>query len=280
MENVRYAEACEGALRVHPSAERRAEARRARAARERAAFDAGLKRASYEAVLSHCEVYWREEVLSRFRAVLDREGARDLLEIGSHGWNMIFENESLGARRLHCVNISEAELAVGREKAAAMNMPVAFHNMDAHELGFEDESFDVVFGFGILHHLDLAAALEEIARVLRPGGVMIFNEPLDFNPVGRAVRALTPAARTPDETPLRGAHVALLGERFDAAFHPQQFLSVPAGVVSRAFLPRPDNALMRAAFAADKALARAPGLKWTFRKVVIEGRKKAPAPAG
>ena len=49
-----------------------------------------------------------------------------------------------------------------------------FRLMDAHKLDFPENTFDVVYGAGILRHLDYARALLEILRVLRPGGAMIF----------------------------------------------------------------------------------------------------------
>jgi ubiquinone/menaquinone biosynthesis C-methylase UbiE len=46
--------------------------------------------------------------------------------------------------------------------------------MDAEQLAFPDDSFDVVFSFGVLHHISsMEVAFAEIRRVLRPGGVFI-----------------------------------------------------------------------------------------------------------
>lgn len=45
-----------------------------------------------------------------------------------------------------------------------------FEVMDAHKLRYVSESFDVVIGNGILHHLDSDIAMAEIYRVLKPGG--------------------------------------------------------------------------------------------------------------
>jgi SAM-dependent methyltransferase len=60
---------------------------------------------------------------------------------------------------------SAAELGVAVETAAC----------DAAELPFADNSFDLVFGHAVLHHLpDLGAAFGEFRRVLRPGGVVAF----------------------------------------------------------------------------------------------------------
>lgn len=50
---------------------------------------------------------------------------------------------------------------------------------DGEQLPFADESFDVVYSNGVLHHTpDMEAALCEVARVLRPGGgfwVLVYN---------------------------------------------------------------------------------------------------------
>lgn len=73
--------------------------------------------------------------------------------------------------------------------------------MDCMELKYEDNTFDLVYGRAILHHLDLKIALNEIYRVLKPGGVAVFLEPLGTNPIINLFRNLTPNRRTKDEHP-------------------------------------------------------------------------------
>jgi SAM-dependent methyltransferase len=49
-------------------------------------------------------------------------------------------------------------------------------------LEFESNIFDVVFGSSVLHHLEFNRAINEILRVLKPGGRMVFAEPNMLNP--------------------------------------------------------------------------------------------------
>ncbi len=76
--------------------------------------------------------------------------------------------------------------------------------MDAHKLAFDDDTFDVVYGDGILHHLPmLETAVSEIRRVLKPSGYAVFLEPLGMNPFLKVFRIATPKLRTADEQPFR-----------------------------------------------------------------------------
>ena len=59
---------------------------------------------------------------------------------------------------------------------------VTVERQDAHRMSYGSDSFDVVYGSSILHHLDIGRAISEIYRVLRPGGRIVFCEPNMLNP--------------------------------------------------------------------------------------------------
>ncbi len=59
---------------------------------------------------------------------------------------------------------------------------VTFLEKDACYTGFPDESFDVVVGSSILHHLDIDLSLKEIYRILKKDGTLWFTEPNYLNP--------------------------------------------------------------------------------------------------
>jgi ubiquinone/menaquinone biosynthesis C-methylase UbiE len=74
-----------------------------------------------------------------------------------------------------CTDISPGMLETLEGNAATIGVEVETAACDASELPFEDESFDLVLGHAVLHHLpDLDRAFAEFARVLRPGGTVFF----------------------------------------------------------------------------------------------------------
>ncbi len=72
-------------------------------------------------------------------------------------------------------DISPGMLRALSESAGELGLDVETVACEAQRLPFEDDSFDLVFGHAVLHHLpDLRAAFREFLRVLRPGGRLAF----------------------------------------------------------------------------------------------------------
>ncbi len=81
--------------------------------------------------------------------------------------------------------------------------PVTWRQADAVVLPFDDGSFDaVVCQFGVMFFPDRAAAYAEVRRVLRPGGVFIFNtwDRIEENDFAEVVTSSL-AALFPDDPP-------------------------------------------------------------------------------
>jgi SAM-dependent methyltransferase len=141
--------------------------------------------------------------------------AEDVLEYGCGQGSLAVDLAREGAR-VKGIDISPVAIEQSRNLAeqAGVSDRVAFDVMDAEHLTFDAESFDLVCGTAILHHLDLATSYAEIARVLRPDGRALFLEPLGHNPMINWYRDRTPELRTPDETPLRDEHLRLADRSF------------------------------------------------------------------
>lgn len=67
----------------------------------------------------------------------------------------------------------------GCYQTADLSMKDVDHNVDITQLPFETASFDFVFASHVLEHIrDDAAALSEIRRILKPGGIAVLPVPL------------------------------------------------------------------------------------------------------
>jgi glycine/sarcosine/dimethylglycine N-methyltransferase len=80
-----------------------------------------------------------------------------------------------------CLNLSEVENARKRELNVDQNLDQQIEVVDGsfEDLPFEDNRFDVVWSQdAMLHSGDRSRVLEEAARVLRPGGQLIFTDPM------------------------------------------------------------------------------------------------------
>ena len=151
------------------------------------------------------------------------------------------------------------EHARGWAKAEALNN-ASFDVMNAEQMDFEDSTFDLIFGSGIIHHLNIEKAYSEIARVLKPGGSAIFVEPLGHNPFINAFRRKTPELRTPDEHPLLKNDCQFARNYFDHVdikFYGLTTLwAIP---VIKTGIAKP---LITFGKITDKLLLKVPGLKW------------------
>ena len=77
------------------------------------------------------------------------------------------------------VDLTEAAVDLARRRFELFSLPGKFRTADAENLDFADESFDLVYSHGVLHHTpDTARSVREVHRVLRRGGravVMLYH---------------------------------------------------------------------------------------------------------
>lgn len=74
-----------------------------------------------------------------------------------------------------CTDIAPGMLKALDANAASLGLDVNTVVCDAEDLPFDDDSFDLVLGHAVLHHIpNLGQAWKEIHRVLRPGGIAVF----------------------------------------------------------------------------------------------------------
>jgi ubiquinone/menaquinone biosynthesis C-methylase UbiE len=121
----------------------------------------------------------RRQVLGKLRKVLgaelDRGYARSL-EIGAGTGYFSLNLLLAGAvREATCTDISPGMMRILAANAQRLALTVRTARAEAEALPFGDQSFDLLLGHAVLHHLpDLERAFDEFHRVLRPGGRIVF----------------------------------------------------------------------------------------------------------
>ena len=102
-----------------------------------------------------------------------------VLEIGcGRGAGARLLQEEFHPATLHAFDLDLAMIRLaGRYLQAEHRDKISLYVGDAAMLPYRDATLDVVFGFGVLHHLpDWRQGLKEIARALRPGGIYFLEE--------------------------------------------------------------------------------------------------------
>lgn len=135
------------------------------------------------------------------------EGMR-VLELGcGGGWMTRLLAERFAPAQVTATEVDRTALA--KNLAAPMHPGVSFRYGGAEAIADPDESYDLVFMFKSLHHVPtglMRQALEEIHRVLRPGGLAWFSEPVYWGEFNELIRLVH------DERTVREAAFAALRE--------------------------------------------------------------------
>ena len=113
-----------------------------------------------------------------------------------NGENAILAAKS-GASISLGLDISSISVRNAKNIADKYNLQnIRFFQADAENTKLPNNCIDVIICSGMLHHLDLSYAFPELRRILKPGGVILAVEALDYNPAIKLYRLMTPAMRT------------------------------------------------------------------------------------
>ncbi|MGQ0793020.1 MAG: class I SAM-dependent methyltransferase [Deltaproteobacteria bacterium] len=114
------------------------------------------------------------------------------------------------------ISLESVKYALEKADANEVGDRIRLCCMAGEQIAFADDSFDLIFGSAILHHLDFERGIGEVHRILKKGGAAIFREPTVFSANLAGLRKLVPLPTnaTPDERQLNEGDLALLKRYF------------------------------------------------------------------
>jgi SAM-dependent methyltransferase len=144
------------------------------------------------------------------------------------------------------IDISPDLIAVARKRLQKYGLDADLRVGSAYETQLADGSVDVVFCMSLLHHLELDRVKKEILRVLKPGGLFIFKEPIRFSWMMKKFRQLLPALEDVSEFeyPLNAEQIKRIAEGFDV-IGDRSFRTPAAAVLARIIKSRDANKKIR-----------------------------------
>jgi demethylmenaquinone methyltransferase / 2-methoxy-6-polyprenyl-1,4-benzoquinol methylase len=125
---------------------------------------------------------WRRKAIR----LLMKYNPANILDVATGTGDFGIESLKTGAQKVVGVDISEEMLAVGRVKIEKLGLGnrIVLQQGDSEELKFSDNSFDAVtVAFGVRNFENLSKGIDEIFRVLKPGGIVCvleFSKPRYF----------------------------------------------------------------------------------------------------
>lgn len=109
---------------------------------------------------------WMPEVMG-----FNEHAGEKLLEVGC-GMGTDLLQFARGGAICTGVDLTPRSIEISRHRFELYDVPGTFLIADGERLPFRDNCFDIVYSNGVLHHTpDTGLAVQEIHRVLRPGGI-------------------------------------------------------------------------------------------------------------
>ncbi len=198
----------------------------------------------------------------------DNAPNKDVLDFGCG--NGVYSEKviTFNPSKLTAIDISDKAIEIAKTKN---HNKINFKVENCENTKFNSNSFDIIYGVGILHHLSFNKAVKEAERLLKKDGNLIFIEPLGTNPIINLYRKLTPNSRSDDEHPLTFDDIRY----FRNLFGKVQIRYY--GFLTLVFLPFYKSAKNSKIFSflskIDKILFAVPFLKFLAWSVLIEAKK-------
>jgi len=121
------------------------------------------------------DVYWRRKAISKLN--IPKESL--VLDIACGTGDFAFTTQKLKKSKVYGIDIAKNMLTLGKQKATEKNKSdkIKFLAGDGENIPFAKETFDaVIIAFGVRNMGDIKKNLNEMSRILKPGGELIVLE--------------------------------------------------------------------------------------------------------
>jgi 2-polyprenyl-3-methyl-5-hydroxy-6-metoxy-1,4-benzoquinol methylase len=220
----------------------------------------------------------------RFRIMGPLAGKR-ILDVGCGSGLNAVQFAKLGAT-VTGIDLSSGELEIARRSAELNGVSdrAGFICSPIEIADVPDDSFDIVWVDAVLHHVldELELVLKRLVRWVKPGGLLVFAEPVNLCEPLRRLRKMIPAVAangTPGERPLVPAELELVLRHLDG---PRLRHYMLFGRLDRFILtnhkyersPWPRRVLSNSIALLDYALLSIPGIRRLAGACVVYGRPR------
>lgn len=133
------------------------------------------------------------------------------------------------------IDLSKNSIDFCKNEAKIKGLVIDFKEMNAQIPDFQDESFDIIVGSRIIHHLpNLELFFKECKRILKHKGYFVFIEPLKKNKIVELNRKFfAPEKRTIHEHPLYISDLIIAQKIFGNLEHNEFFILSPLAMFFR-----------------------------------------------
>jgi len=209
--------------------------------------------------------WWADARCNAMAAMGDVRGLR-VLDYGC-GYGGLGMFLALRGAEVWGFDLSRPAVEVANRTAVVYDVAAQFAEMDAGDLAYADDFFDLVVGFGVLHHvIKYPRAGSELLRVVKPGGRAVFHETLWDNPLINFARRFTTEHADAGDVHLTDCGIRefcsgfreVTLEKLYLLYMLKRLAALPAHDLAAGLEPRP---FWRAVKAADRALLVLPPLR-------------------
>ena len=176
----------------------------------------------------------------KFKNMIGDVKGKKVLDVGCGRGDLSLYLAQEGANVIG-IDLSKNYIDLCKARMNQLDLKIEFMVMNAQVPDFEDNTFDIIVGSRIIHHLpDIDLFCRECKRLLKKRGFISFIEPLKKNTIVELNRKFfAPKSRTRHEHPLFIEDVLIARKIFGNIEHHEYFLLSPLAMFFKNFFSRP-----------------------------------------